>query len=145
MNKKVVLLITLPIVALGLIACCIAGVISAGGTDPKQSEQGLVVPEPTEPSFQSSAPTQKAAAMPKGIGDGQRLVGKDIPAGTYRTPGADDNGVVVACIWSVQQTDDSNSLFLDGGSSDSADAPGRVKLKEGNLFTTAGCKPWVKQ
>jgi hypothetical protein len=94
------------------------------------------------PSPVSTMPTPPAKAAPKTIGEGQWIVGEDVEAGRYKTEGADPD-ILALCVWTVYKTEGQNPITF--GSTDQANAPGRVTLRKGNAFHTTGCKPWVRQ
>lgn len=88
----------------------------------------------------------ESVALPsagRGVTDGTYLVGKDIPAGMYRTLGVLPGSGTQLCIWE-RAKDDSGSYdsFLD---SRSGTGPDRVTLRAGEYFRTDGCKPWTRQ
>jgi hypothetical protein len=108
------------------------------------SNNGIDVPAAT-----SAAGVPKAGAAPKGnalpntVGEGMWRVGKDIPAGKYRTNGASDPDFPL-CYWHVA-ADDGDDHIKTQGVNDSPNQPGLVTLKTGQYFKTSGCKDWVKQ
>lgn len=122
----------------------VAGVNSATSTLPvaEQETPGEIVGSASATAAKKAAPAASSVVTVK---SGEWLVGKEIPAGTYRTAGADDNGVVLYCYWTIRQSDDSAAHYLDSGAVDSKSEPGRVTVKKGNVFKTSGCKAWVKQ
>jgi hypothetical protein len=71
------------------------------------------------------------------FGDGDWLVGSDIPPGTYSAPGAD------LCMWE-SRTDFTHDA-IDGIIDDNIiDASTTVTLRAGNGFSTLGCGTWTK-
>lgn len=123
-------------ILMGMVALC-AGLVAMDGT---------VTPPPTLPTTTlptTEAPTASKAGAIVTIGQGDWLVGKEVAAGTYRTPGAEDSAVPL-CNWAVW-TDDYKNNAVAVGLSSKVDQPGRVVLKAGQVFETSGCKPWVKQ
>lgn len=89
----------------------------------------------------SKAPAKKKAAT--SIGDGTFIVGKDVAAGQYKTPGAAER-IISFCAWSTAR-DDSFDKPIDLGSASEVQQPGFVTLKTGYYFKTTGCQPWVRQ
>lgn len=99
-------------------------------------------PGPQSPKIpaQRSSPAKPAAA---GVTDGTYLVGKDIPAGTYRTLGVAPDSTTELCIWELAKDDSGGyDAFID---SRSGTGPDRITLKAGQVFRTDGCRPWTKQ
>jgi hypothetical protein len=82
-----------------------------------------------EPSIKvSRVPTYK---------DGDYIVGKDIIAGRYFTAGPYDQYTKI-CVWQTRSVD--GKTFLDGGANSGQQY---ATLKDGTLFTTQGCQPWI--
>lgn len=80
-------------------------------------------------------PTPQAVTVP---GDGTFEVGVDIPAGTYRNPGAKGPGYYCVAYASSKPTD--LTTWLRGSTSK---GPAIVTLNRGEFFTTQFCKPFT--
>ncbi|WP_436533825.1 hypothetical protein [Actinoplanes sp. HUAS TT8] len=96
---------------------------------PTTSSAGTSTPSPDAPS-PSPSPSQ-----PEGIGDGNFLVGRDTPAGTYRTV-----YVVRNCYW--ERSTSAGSIIANDMITY---APGEVTvtLGYGEAFTSKNCGRWV--
>jgi hypothetical protein len=143
-----------------VLGICSVGAILAGSTKPVQdriAEQqektletpppGLGVPDPgVRPSVTPTKPTPapRKVAEPLKFGDGTYLVGDEIPAGTYKTPGASESAFQF-CSWNVRSGEGSDADYLDGGVADKTKQQQRVKLKRGQVFDSQGCQDWVRQ
>jgi hypothetical protein len=135
--------------AIVVICSCLAVVGAMAGDD--ESDEGLRAVSTPNATATHAAPVSKAPApkaktapakpKPVTIGEGEWLVGEDVPAGRYRTPGAKD-GILVYCSWLVTSEGGDGEL-LDAGSVSSTTAPGRATLKAGQEFQTSGCEPWA--
>ena len=100
-------------------------------------------PDSPAPALSPSKPRAVSPAAPEGVTDGKYLVGKDIPAGTYRTLGVAPGSATQLCIWDLSKNDSADyNAFID---SRSGTGPDRVTLKAGQFFGTDGCKPWIRQ
>lgn len=104
---------------------------------------------PAATSAKAAAPkaSQTKPGVPKllqtKVGDGTFIVGKDIPAGQYKTAGASE-GLIAFCTWSTARND-SFDRVIDFGTANDVTQPGLVTLKKGYYFKTDGCQPWVRQ
>lgn len=126
---------------------CVAGslLVGAFGNDgPKSGAVAATTPAAARATTAKKGAPPKAAAASVKVGAGEYQVGKDIQAGTYVTPGA-EKASFQFCSWTVKASDDSDAEYLDVGSSQGATEAGRVKLKDGQIFDSKGCKDWVKQ
>ena len=85
-------------------------------------------------------PSPQASQSPW-TGEGAFLVGKDMHAGTYRSPGATEG----FCAWVVNKDQNQDAQVVAVGSADKANQPQRVTVKNGQVFESSGCLPWVKQ
>jgi hypothetical protein len=100
-----------------------------------------------EPPPSASAPQKPEPAKaraPQKFGDGTRVAGEEMEAGTYRSSGAEERGDFSYCIWTVWEDEDQKEIQRVGSSS-KTDDPQRVTLKNGELFKTAGCGDWEKK
>jgi hypothetical protein len=96
--------------------------------------------------------TQKATAAPKPAkksgtaatveGDGQYLVGEDMPAGTYKTAGPDKGGLIDNCYWARAR--DASGEFEAIIANANLEGQGRVTLNKGEYFEIKGCREWTK-
>ncbi|MFD3532052.1 hypothetical protein [Streptomyces sp. NPDC058664] len=90
-------------------------------------------PTATEPE---ADPVRTSTGPVASFTAGTYLVGEDIKAGAYKTPGATDG----ACYW-ARSKDDSGEL-------DSiianhlGEGPARVTVRKGEVFETSGCEEW---
>ncbi len=109
---------------------------SSGPTPPTE--------DPTPPRKGNPSSDGEAGRAPQQMGDGTWIVGEEMEAGVYRTPGAEDRGFVF-CSWNVRGSEKSDADYLDGGTSDKTEDPQRAVLKKGNRFETSGCGVWKKQ
>lgn len=132
--KKVLVAVTGVLLGLGALAC--------GGAGDDQKEYGAPVVVDSQGTTHGVAPKpqtkKEAAAQP--IGDGVYLVGTDLPAGTYTSPGA----AGVACFWSVRVDDDQDADVAAIGSTTKHTGRQRVQVRKGQVFNTNGCAYWVK-
>jgi len=82
--------------------------------------------------------SQRAAG--KSLSDGTYLIGKDIPAGTYTSPGPRSSGVLDACYWSraKNSSGDLSSVIAN----DNITGPGRVTVKAGETVKFSGGCEW---
>ena len=108
-------------------------------TDAKPTRTAVAAAPPATKS--PTAPSRTAAAKPKataaGYGDGDYLIGEDIPPGTYETPGA-QAGIFEFCMVSTKPAD--GGL----GQMRSANKDERIIItitKDDTLLTVSGCEP----
>lgn len=106
-------------------------------TVPKTPAVSIVTPEPAR----AVTPTQ--AGPQTSFGDGTWVVGEDIVAGTYKTPGAAP-GVTDFCAVTTHAGDTTDSPILNIASAN-ANEPIRLKLS-GNVKSVEahGCEPFTK-
>jgi hypothetical protein len=90
-----------------------------------------------KPKAKPAAP--KKAAAPTFSGDGEYLVGQDIKAGTYKTPGPGDSSM---CYW--ERDKDATGEFESIIANNNLTGSGRVTVKKGEIFKTQGCQDWTK-
>jgi hypothetical protein len=98
-----------------------------------------VRPSPSNPPPRSNAKT----SMSPRISEGTWLVGEEVPAGKYRTPGALE-GIAQLCYAHTSKTD-SDADIIEQVVANGTTEPARITLKAGQYFKTSGCQPWVKQ
>jgi hypothetical protein len=149
-KKKFPLWLILVIIAgSGLLVLCAVGsvaALSASGARPTPTTKAA----PVQPIFSqgpslspspslSPTPTKSVPPPPPpapSIADGTWTVGEDIPAGVYRTVGADSS-----CYWEIDKSgsngDDIINNHVGGGNL-------RVTLKKGQDFETERCGTWTK-
>lgn len=121
------------------IGCMVLAVLSLGG--PETSPHGVVqVPTTIAPPASSGGPTHTPSHRPVSISDGTWEVGVDIPAGKFKTEGAEERAVMV-CYWDVRTKSETGN-FVAQGIINGANEPGRVTLRKGQFFHTSGCKGW---
>ncbi len=116
-----------------LAASVVAGIaIGAGASNDTPGHQTTSDRSPAS----SSAP-----ATPDGpatsFTDGTFLVGSDIEAGTYKTPG-DSSGL--GCYW--ERASDDSGDFDSIITNEAFDGPGRVTVNSGEVFKTSGDCEW---
>jgi hypothetical protein len=122
------------------------------------SGNGLAVPETTTAapaqSTPDAAPQQGEAPAPPAatptattVGNGNYLVGSEMPPGTYRSPGPDGSWPTYGdhiCWWTRWRDashDPGSSLAI--GTSNAG--PGLVTIKPTDgTFESRGCQPWTK-
>lgn len=124
-------------IALGVGALIVIGVIIGGHPSSTSTRQptGVVTSE-------TATPTQAAATGPAtAFGEGTYVVGKDIVAGTYHTPGLAPGGI--GCSWErlKDTTGDSTSLITVGYTHGPATVT--ISSRDG-AFETSGCDTWRK-
>jgi hypothetical protein len=93
-------------------------------------------PTPTTPPPPPASPTPKP--LPHRVGDGTYLVGKDIPAGTWRNNGSYQNGGLCVAYASSKPSDISS--YLRGSTSKGAAI---VMVNKGEYFNVAYCNPFT--
>lgn len=102
------------------------------------------LPEPADKPTASASEEVKASSKKSKkvvtVGEGQYLVGEDIPAGTYKTKGALDS-ILPYCYW-ARRKDASGELDAIIASNGFDNGPGRVTVKRGEIFETNGCHDW---
>lgn len=81
-----------------------------------------------------------APAKPTGIPQGMFLIGKDYPAGSYRTAGPAD-GALPSCYWErlSDATGEFDAIIANGNPV----GPTTVTVSAGEYFNTMGCQEWV--
>ncbi|MFB7371180.1 hypothetical protein ACFC0D_15195 [Streptomyces sp. NPDC056222] len=92
----------------------------------------------TAPAKIAEAPKTKAPAAPADYPDGDYIIGEDIPAGTYQTPGA-EAGVFELCMVSTKPTDKSVMPQLKSANKDERIII-TISAKDG-LLSISGCEP----
>lgn len=124
-----------------------AALVSGNDPEPKPSYTGAALDpsgsgQATKGASTSSspAPTGRNRQVPT-YGDGQYQVGKDLPAGRYKTTGPEEGGFEY-CYW--ERTKDTTGNFEAIIANENVKGQGYVTLKPGEYFKTSGCKPWVK-
>ncbi|MFD3696226.1 hypothetical protein ACFWUZ_08685 [Streptomyces sp. NPDC058646] len=93
-----------------------------------------------------SAPSASPSPAPAGpagparsIGPGTYLVGEDVAAGTYKTPGPSSSSIP-NCYWARNKNDSGEfSAIIANGN---PEGPTRVTVKKGEVFETSGCEAW---
>lgn len=95
----------------------------------------------SSPNAPSPDPS-KSAARTSGaaVSDGTYLVGKDIPAGTYVTPGPRSTDLLDSCYWG--RSKDSTGNLTSVIANDDITGPGRVTVKAGEVFKISGGCEW---
>lgn len=74
------------------------------------------------------------------VTDGMWLVGKDIPAGTYRSQGAADSSIP-NCYW--QRAKDASGALESIIANGNTVGPVVITISAGEYLTVNGCKPFV--
>lgn len=85
-------------------------------------------------------PSASGAKKPVSISDGTWEVGVDVPAGKFKTDGAEKRDILM-CYWEVRAKSEQGD-FVAQGVITKVNAPGRVTLSKGQFFTTSGCADW---
>ncbi|MFE6526945.1 hypothetical protein [Streptomyces sp. NPDC057794] len=78
---------------------------------------------------------------PSGVGPGTHEVGKDMPAGTYRTAGPSDSDLP-NCYWARMEdaSGELDAIIANGN----PEGPTTVTVNAGEYFQTSGCSNWIK-
>lgn len=128
----------------------VVGIAAGGGDDSSSTSSETVATKPDKADAKPAAPAKKAqtpaakpkpkpaAPKPKEYPDGDYVVGEDIPAGTYTTPGA-EKGLFEVCMVSTEPTSDSVFPQLK-----SANADERIIItlkKADGVVSISGCEP----
>lgn len=94
-----------------------------------------------ESSIQDS-PTPKvtSSSTPPGLTDGTYLVGTDIKAGTYKTPGPGSMDVLDSCYWERDSNDSGTfeAIIANGDIT----GPGRITVNAGEILNLSGDCSW---
>jgi len=90
-----------------------------------------------ERAITSSSAPEAPEGPATSFSDGTFLVGTDIEAGTYKSPG-DDTGI--GCYW--ERAKDDSGDFDSIITNEAFDGPGRVTVKTGEIFKTSGDCEW---
>jgi len=86
-------------------------------------------------------PTDTPLSAPSGVGDGDYEVGPDIKPGKYKTQGPVPDEVYPNCYWERHKPNvDSFAGIIKN---DNVKGPATVTVKQGEMFETQGCQPWV--
>lgn len=97
-----------------------------------------------EKAGRTAGPTARAtvpAAPDTTVSQGSYLVGTDIPAGTYRTPGPAASDTPL-CYWArAKDSSGTRGSILANGT---PKGPAHVTLNTGETFATNGCQHWTK-
>jgi len=126
--------------------CGIGTVVIGSATDSDPKPTASWTSTPNEPSGSGQAVRSTKGTPPRGntvrqYGDGQYEVGKDIPAGRYKTAGPEEDAFSF-CYW--ERTRDTSGGFGSIIANETVKGQGYATLKTGEYFKTSGCKPWVK-
>lgn len=93
------------------------------------------------PSTVARAPAPETSApgpgAPLALGPGHYFVGRELPAGTYRTDGAEEPGM--DCFWQRNGVDGALVAKHTGREAQTV----TVQVTD-TVFHTAGCKPWTR-
>jgi hypothetical protein len=115
---------------------CLGGIILAVAGVNEAVQEAETVVETTAPEVKPSvAPAPFKAIIVK---TGTHVVGKDIPAGTYKTV----NEVGNLCSWDLTTTGSNGADYINGG----VPTGGRpeVTVKVGQDFRSSGCGNWQR-
>lgn len=93
---------------------------------------------PAKKTQAPAEPTDKPKPAPKTYDDGDYIVGEDIPAGTYTTPGA-ESGAFELCMISTKPT--SSSVFPQLKSANANERIIITLAKKDGVVTISGCEP----
>lgn len=122
-------------------------VLLAGACAQARHGSGGVTNLPVPTTAPYSAPyvtPQPAPAAPAdaGVGDGVYEVGADLPAGKYKTAGADEGQLFVNCYYArLKHNDGSVGDILQNNN---VKGKATISLKVGEYFQTTGCQGWTK-
>ena len=100
---------------------------------------------PTAPSVSvtTATPTAPLVLAPAGpaetFGNGDFKVGRDVVAGTYRSPGAED-GIMKLAIYTIKS---GTGTTVDFGSSAEVNAPILITLVDGQTVEVSGAQPFA--
>ena len=131
------------VVAFVLLLLCGFGVFAAiGALGPTTTATPGAVVTTAAPAPETQDRVKAVQSAHPAIGEGGYLVGTDVKAGRYRTPGA-AKSVVVYCLWTVHAGGDPDGEITSYGQVDKTTAPGNVTLKKGDYFQTQGCQDWT--
>lgn len=131
MSRRTIYIILVGLFVALLVLC---GVAVSRDARPK-NQPIFIVPSPGSPVV-----TPRPSAGPW-TGEGAFLVGKDMRAGTYRSAGATEG----FCAWVVNKDQNQDAEVVAVGSASKASQPQRVTVKNGQVFESSGCLPWIKQ
>jgi cytoskeletal protein RodZ len=163
-KNRTVWIVLLAVAGLVALVCCIGGLSQLATNDEPDatpSTRPTTVQPSTKPTTKppvttapprttapaTSAPTTEAPPIvglksnPKKFGQGTFVVGKDVDAGDYRSPGAEES-IMTLCTWTLKAKSGS---IVGIGSASSVDEPELVTLKKGQTFESSGCQAWVKR
>ena len=123
-------------ISLSIIGAATALVAFAGcGTDEKPAApKPTAITETASPAFKSPAPPR-----PDAYGDGDYIIGDDIPYGTYTSPGAKDD-VFDLCIVSSTSEGAKHWPILKSANTDDRIIVRLSKDNAGDVLSISGCK-----
>lgn len=138
------------LVAAGICLLWTIAFIGAAASGPKPpSRSATQASTGTVSTVAASAPGTASAAAPKPagpattFGDGMWVVGEDIVAGTYRSPGATP-GLFDICSVSTYSTDTADGHVLDWQTANTGE-PVRIKVSGSvKSVKSVGCEPFAK-
>lgn len=108
------------------------GADGSGSAEDYAAATGDPAPPPAAPAEEVSADS---------VPEGMYAVGSDIPAGTYRTAGADPSSPIPNCYWErLNSTSGEFDAIITNGNET---GPKAVTLKAGEWFSSTGCQPWA--
>lgn len=141
-----------------VIGAAIGGNVESDGKDDSAAPAPAVTVTKTAPAKAAPEPepavtvTEKVTVKPKPTkkpgppttveGDGQYLVGEDMQAGTYKTAGPAEDGIIENCYWA--RTKDASGEFDAIIANANLQGQGRVTVNKGEYFETNGCQEWAK-
>jgi len=104
-----------------------------------RAKEAAAASTPPEPK-PTAKPRPKPKPQPVRVGDGTYLVGEDIPAGTYVSPGGRLDGAPCVAFASTEPGD--LGTWLRGNTSEGQNI---VKVSAGEYFSVQYCRPFVRQ
>ncbi|RZT87658.1 hypothetical protein EV383_4584 [Pseudonocardia sediminis] len=133
--------------AVGLMLCFAWVALFSSAADSASRSQA------SAPTYSAAAPTYTAPAVEKpaaaaidvnNLTEGSYLVGKDIPAGRYKTSGAQGTNIIDACTWSRNKDDSGefDSIIANGIINK---GQGSVTAKDGEFLDLSGDCVWTRQ
>jgi hypothetical protein len=131
---------TLSKVAIGITAATILTFAACTGTAIRTSGAALApdtTPTVSAPPVAAPSPAPVAAAGPADwFGNGEYLVGTDVAAGDYRSPGPEGETFQVCSLFTEPAP--ANSLGME-----TSNGPMRITIVDGTTVKAVGCQPFV--
>lgn len=110
--------------------------VVAGLSQIEPKDSGYKIPDSGAPVADSGA-----GSSPRLIREGTWQVGVDVRPGKYKTAGPSDVNLPL-CYWDIRKGAEDADIKTQGVK-DAVNAQGVVTLRQGDYFTTSGCKDWA--